>query len=209
MKLLIVLLALFITLTSHAEVLVDQTTFESDWKADYLLKGGELYCPGGTLNLDGMGFPYCVGGKGGLHGRGTEFYSCTGGSDPYDPRVEGTLWMQTNANWFADYTGQGWGTWRAVPGDCNKDALINPEMYWEGSWQGRREIVGVEPTIWVYFIEIVGHGVGGELEGLKFSGTEELTLFTPMPVPYELMPWLNLTGPESIIHAEIKSKVKK
>lgn len=209
MRLLIALFTLSFTLAAHADVLVDQITFESDWKADYLLKGGDLNCPGGMLMLDDTGFPYCDGGKGGLHGRGTEFYSCTGNSNPYDPRVEGTLWMQTNANWYADYTGQGWGTWRSVPGGCNKDSLINPGVYWEGTWHGKREIVGVEPTIWVYFIKIVGHGVGGELEGLKFNGTEELTLFTPMPVPYELMPWLGLTHPESIIHAEIYSKVKK
>lgn len=209
MKMHYALLVLCFSLTTHAEVLIEPVTIESDWKPDYLLKSGEQFCPGGALKLDSWGFPYCEGGKGGLHGRGTEAYSCVGGSVPFDPRVEGTLWMQINSNWYADYTGPGWGVWKSVPGkSCDKSSLINPDVYWEGSWHGKRELVSDDPMIWVHFIKVTGHGVGGELEGLKFEGVEELTFFTPMPVPFELMPWLGITGPESIIREGIKSKVK-
>ena len=207
MKYLIVVIALCFSMTTHAEVLVDQVLFESNWQEDYMVAPGEYACPGGTMKLNDMGFPYCDGGKGGLHIRGTEAYSCLGGSVPDDPRVEGTLWMLINSNYDADYTGPGWGVWRAVPSEnCEKFSWLTADVYWEGSWEGTREIVSYDPTIWVHTVKIVGHGVGGELEGQKFTGTEVLTLFTPMPVPYELLPWLDPNVPESVITAEIKSK---
>jgi hypothetical protein len=198
MKFLYALLALCLCLPLHAEVQVDEITLYSDWPADLLLVPGEFSCPGGTL-------PFCEDANR-LHYRGTEIYSCMGGTVPIDPRVEGTVWIQINNNYDINGTGQGWGSFVLVPGDsCNKSSLINPEVYWEGSWQGRREIVSVDPMTWVHTINVVGHGVGGDLEGLKLRATEVLTLYTREAIPYE---FLGLTGPESIVFAEIKSKVK-
>jgi hypothetical protein len=209
MKILYVLLTLCFALTAQAKVLVEQFTIDSDWPVDYMLESGELTCPGGTLGIN-MGMPYCEGGNAGMHMRGTEIYSCLGNSFPFDPRVEGTVWIQINDNFDADYTGPGWGTWKVVPGEsCDKDSLINPNVYWEGTWTGFREIVSDDPiTTWVHDIKLVGHGVGGNLEGLKIYGTEVITLFTPMAVPYELLPF-PVSGPESIVQVEIRSKVEK
>ena len=127
-----------------------------------------------------------------------------GDSVPYDPRVEGTVWIQINDNFDMEGTGPGWGAFIMVPGDsCDKDSLINPEVYWKGSWQGKREIVSEDPMIWVHTIEIVGHGVGGYLEGQKFTGTEVLTSYTQAAIPNE---FLFLDEPESVVLVQIKSK---
>ena len=206
MKYLYVLFALCFSVTAQCEVLVDQVTFESDWPLDFMLIPGEYYCPGGTFYYDGMGFPACDGGKG-LHIRGTEIYSCLKNSVPFDPRIEGTVWIQVNDNLDQDYTGPAHGVWKAVPGDsCNKAFLINPDVYWEGSWEGKRELVSYDPLIWVHTVKVVGQGFGGELEGLQFRGIEEITNYTPMAIPNEL---LGVNAPESVVHAEIKSKIKK
>ena len=206
MKSLFAVLAVCLSLPLQAEVHVDKVTFYSDWPVDFLLVPAEISCPGGTLFYD-MGMPFCDSVSGVTHMRGAEIYSCIGGSVPFDPRVEGTVWIQINDNFDADATGPGWGIWKIVPGEsCDKDSLINREVYWEGSWQGGREIVSDYPmTTWVHTIKVVGHGVGGELEGLKVRATEVLTLYTPTAVPLE---YLGLEGPESIVFAEIKKKDK-
>lgn len=203
------LLAVCFSLTAYAQVQVDEVSFESDWPLEFLLATPEINCPGGTLALN-MGVPYCDSASGQMLVRGSEIYSCLGNSFPFDPRVEGTVWIEINANWDANYTGPGWGRFILVPGEaCDAGSLINPEVYWKGSWQGRREIVSDTPMTWVHTIQVLGHGVGGELEGLKMRGTEVLTLFTPMAVSYEylcLMGYPCPTGPESFAVAEIKSK---
>ena len=59
--------------------------------------------------------------------RGTEIFSCLGNSVPFDPRLEGNVWIQFNDNLDADYTGPGWGTRKVVPGEsCDPLSLINP-----------------------------------------------------------------------------------
>ncbi len=207
MKYLYSILTLCFTLTAHAEALVEEVTFECDWQLDYMLAPGKYACPGGTLSFD-TGMPFCDGGKG-MHIRNTEIYSCMGASVPFDPRMEGTLWIQVNANLDSTYTGPAWGSFKAVPsGACDKASLINPSVYWEGSWVGKRELTSFDPMIWIETIEIVGHGVGGELEGLKIKATEVLTMFTPLSVPWEYL-GIGLTGPESTIYSEIKSKTEK
>lgn len=209
MKILYVLLSICVALTAQAKVLMEQVTVDSDWPETYMLEKGEVTCPGGELGFD-LGMPFCEGGHAGMHMRGTEIYSCLGNSVPFDPRVEGTVWIQINDNFDADYSGPGWGTWKAVPGEsCDPLSLIDPDVYWEGTWTGFREIVSYDPmTTWVHNIKLVGDGVGGNLEGLKIKGMEVITLFTPMAVPYELLPF-PVSGPESIVTVEISSKVEK
>lgn len=197
MKSLLIACAMCFALPLQAEVQVDEVIFYSDWPMDFLLNPGEFEfsCPGGTL-------PLCEDANE-LHYRDIRIYSCVY-SDTDDPRVNGTVWIQINSNYDTDGTGPGWGTFMLVPGDsCDKESLINPEVYWEGSWEGSREIVSENPTVWVHTIDVVGHGVGGYLEGQKLRGTEVLTLYTQAAIPYE---YLGLTGPESTVYAEIKSK---
>jgi hypothetical protein len=209
MKILCLSIALCFALTAQAKVLMEQVTVDSDWPETYMLEKGEVTCPGGELGFD-LGMPFCEGGYAGMHIRNAEIYSCLGNSVPFDPRVEGTVWIQINDNFDADYSGPGWGTWKAVPGEsCDPLSLIDPDVYWEGTWTGFREIVSYDPmTTWVHNIKLVGDGVGGNLEGLKIKGMEVITLFTPMAVPYELLPF-PVSGPESIVTVEISSKVEK
>lgn len=204
MKSLYAALAVCLCLPLQAEVLVDTVTFESDWPSTdlepflFLIDPGEHSCPGGTL-------PLCEDANMSLT-RGLEIFSCVGNSDPPDPRVEGTVWIQINGNFDMDGTGPGWGVFMLVPGEsCDKDSLIHPEVYWEGSWEGKREKVSEVPEIWVHTIEVVGHGVGGYLEGQKIRATELLTSYTQTAIPNE---FLSLDEPESVVTAEIKSKDK-
>lgn len=196
MKSLLIAIAMCFALPLQAEVQVDKVTFYSDWPANLLLDEGESSCPGGT-------WPECDDANA-SHARGVEIWACMGDSEPYDLRVEGTGWIQINTNYDTDGTGPNWGVFKLVPGEtCNPLSLINPEIYWEGSWEGVRDIVNEDPMVWVDTINIVGHGVGGYLEGQKLRAIEQVTLYTKTAIPYE---FLGLTGPESTIHAEIKSK---
>jgi len=198
-------LAACLCLPLQAEVLRDEVTFESDWPSLpstdpllFLLDSGEHRCPGGT-------YPDCDDANMSIS-RGLEIYSCMGNSVPYDSRVEGTTWIQINGNTNMEGTGVGWGVFKMVPSvSCNKDWLDDPEVYWEGSWQGKRKKVSDDPPLWIEIIEVVGRGVGGDLEGQKLHATEVLTSYTRDLIPNEL---LGINEPESIVYAVIKSKAE-
>ena len=51
---------------------------------------------------------------------------------------------------------------------------------------------------------MVDKGRGGNLEGLHFKGKEVITTFTPLPIPWELIPGFPFTGPEGVITGTIK-----
>ena len=205
MKYLFAALAVCLCLPLQARVLVDEVTFESDWPSLpltdpllFLIDPGEHSCPGGT-------YPDCDDANMSMT-RGLEIYGCMGNSVPYDSHVEGTAWIQINGNTDMDGTGVGWGVFKLVPSvSCSKDWLNDPEVYREGSWQGKREKVSDDPAIWIEIIEVVGRGVGGDLEGQKLHATEVLTSYTRNLIPNEL---LGIDEPESIIYVEIKSKAE-
>ena len=205
MKFLFAALAVCLCLPLQAEVLRDEVTFESDWPSLpltdpllFLLDPGEHSCPGGT-------YPDCDDANMSIT-RGLEIYACMGNSVPYDSRVEGTAWIQINGNTDMDGNGVGWGVFKLVPSvNCSEDWLDDPEVYWEGSWQGNRNKVSDDPPLWIEIIEVVGRGVGGDLEGQKLHATEVLTSYTRDLIPNEL---LGIDEPESIVHAVIKSKAE-
>jgi hypothetical protein len=203
MKYLFAALAVCLCLPLQAKVLVDEVTFETDWPSLpatdpflFLLDYGDHSCPGGT-------YPDCDDANMSMT-RGLEIYACFGNSVPYDSRVEGTTWIQINGNTDMDGNGVGWGIFKMVPSViCSKDLLDEPEVYWEGSWQGKRSKVSDDPPLWIEIVEVVGRGVGGDLEGQKLNATEVLTSYTVNLMPNEL---LGIDEPESIVHAVIKSK---
>lgn len=193
---------------AQAEVDVQTFTVDDDWPIDHLLVPGDFACPGGEVYITPEGTPACDGGKG-MHIRNTEMYSCVGNSQPSDDRLEGTMWFSINANFDQEYTGPIFGKFRMVPSvGCNTAHLVNPDVYWEGSWQGTRELVGIDPPTWVGVFNVVGQGVGGELAGLQFRATEEIITFTPVPLAWDLLP-IGVTGPEGQVLIEISGQVDK
>jgi hypothetical protein len=98
-------------------------------------------------------------------------------------------------------TGPVWGGFLIVPStECNPDDLIDPEVYWKGTWQGRRTVTCDEvDCIWIGDLKIVGKGHGGDIDGKHFKGGEIITTFTPLPVSWELIPGFPVGGPEGIV----------
>ena len=89
--------------------------------------------------------------------------------------------------------------------DCDADDLIDPEVYWKGTWKGRRSMFcDGGQCAWIGNLKLVGKGHGGDIEGIHFKGTEVITTFTPLPVPWELIPGFTVGGPEGVITGTIK-----
>jgi len=51
-------------------------------------------------------------------------------------------------------------------------------------------------------LKLDGYGIG-DLAGQKMKGTEVITTFTPVPVPWELLQVAGLTGPEALVEITI------
>ena len=111
-----------------------------------------------------------------------------------------------NGNLDADYTGPVWGTYLIVPSQgCNPDDLLDPAVYWKGTWRGQRSVTcDVASCTWIGNLKLVSKGYGGDIDGIHFKGTETITTFTPMPIPWELIPSFPFDGPEGIIMGMIK-----
>lgn len=163
------------------------------WK-DNPLSLGTINCPGGELMVDPFGMPYCADSNTGrLHFRDSVFWSCMTSDDP---RTTGVAVFNIKGNFDADSSGQVWGTWKIVPmPDCDKDGFYPEElvatspMFWRGTWNGRRffySFTGFD--VWIGEFDIVGKGIGGDLDGLHFKGSELIQTYTPFPVPYEFLP---------------------
>jgi hypothetical protein len=117
------------------------------------------------------------------------------------PLFSGTTWYSVNANWDLDYTGPVGGDFIVVPSPtCDVAVLDDPESFWEGTWTGKRTVSCEDDVCtWVGHFKVVGKGHGGEIDGLQFRATEEFTTFTPLPVPWDVIPGFPYTGPEGII----------
>ena len=183
-----------------------------DWPADSMLDMGAIYCPGGELEWLDPVTPVCPG-SGRIHLREIVGYGCymasVNGSP--EPRFSGVGMFEVNGNLRADYSGPVWGTWMVVPSkDCDPLDLVDPPVYWKGVWQGLRSMFCNDGGCsWVGSLKLVGKGHGGELQGLHFKGTEIITTFTPMPIPWELIgvcgPDPSVPcGPEGVITGVIK-----
>lgn len=161
---------------------------------DNPLSLGTITCPGGELMLDPFGMPYCANSTTGrLHFKDAVLWSCMISDDP---RFGGVAVFSVKANFDAESSGSVWGTWKIVPmEDCDKDGLYPNELvetsttFWSGIWNGKRlfyNYMGFD--VWVGDFRIVGKGIGGDINGLHFEGTELIQTYTPFPVPHEFLP---------------------
>ncbi len=161
---------------------------------DNPLSTGTITCPGGELMLDSSGLPYCADSTTGrLHFRDAVFWSCMTSNDP---RTTGVAVFTIKGTFDADSSGPVWGTWKIVPMvGCDKDGFYPEELvetsttFWRGIWNGKRlfySIMGFD--VWVGDFRIVGKGIGGDIDGLHFDGTETIQTYTSFPVPYEFLP---------------------
>jgi len=211
MKILFTLLAALFALTVQAQTTFEHFTAEDNWPVlgefGNIIEPGKFFCTGGGEPDPAAPFT-CIGGNG-IHIRGTQMVSCSTASEPYDPRVEGFVWFDFAANWDLAHTGPVSGNWRIVPyPECDWSVLFNPNVefdtYWEGTYTGKREFVfGPELPKWITSLKLVGFGTG-DLAGQKIKATEEITTYSPVPVPWEL---LGLgTDPEGLVDITIRTK---
>lgn len=162
-----------------------------DWPADSTLDPGEMWCAGSELTMANPVTPVCEQ-TGQLKSRDAMAYACVGASDTDGvpvPEFSGVAVYVLNANFDATYSGPVWGTWLTVPADaCDKELLAEPEVYWQGTFVGKRtRVCEGEQCMWVGNLKLVGRGHGGDLEGRRFKGTETVVTYSPAPLPYELM----------------------
>ncbi|MDH4018696.1 MAG: hypothetical protein OEU84_03770 [Xanthomonadales bacterium] len=153
-----------------------------------------IICPGGELVIDPSVGPYCADSTTGrLHTRDGGAWSCMTSNDP---RMTGVGLYTSNTNFDANSSGAVWGTWTLVPTeDCDKDGPYPEELvmtatsFWEGTWSGQRQYYNVNGfDLWIGDLKVMAKGIGGDLDGLQFKGTEWITTYTPFPVPYEFLP---------------------
>ena len=178
-----------------------------DWPAFNMLADGKMWCPGSELVFMNPLTPTCGDGKR-FHIRKAEMFSCVTAVDMGygpEPRFTGTMWFSVNGNLDETFSGPVFGKWVMVPGAaCDPADLVDPVVYWEGSWQGKRKQV-CDPTCWwIGSLHVVGYGYGGGLEGLEFHGEETIFTYTPMPAPWEHIPGFPYSGPEGVIHGFIR-----
>jgi hypothetical protein len=192
---------------SHGVTRTEVLLYE-DWPADAMLDWGTLKCSGGEIQWIDPVTPFCPG-SGMLHSRNSVGYACeyaetTGGAP--ELRLSGVALIEVNGNFDSDYTGPVWGTFMIVPSErCDPEDLIDPEVYWSGTWGGRRSVTCADSLCtWVGRLKQVGKGHGGDIEGLHYKGTGTITTFTPMPIPWELIPGFPVGGPEGISQVIVK-----
>ena len=182
------------------------TVFD-DIPGDAFLSMGAVWCSEGETMWADPVTPYCPEG-GTLKLRDIELYSCFSAFDEDgapEPGLSGTAWYSINGNFDLDYTGPVSGEFMVVPSPaCDVELVLDPEpdVYWKGSWTGKRTYVCEgDDCKWVGNFKVVGKGHGGEIDGLQFRGTEEFITFTPLPIPWEMIPgWpYPFFGPEGVV----------
>ena len=161
---------------------------------DTPLSPSTVTCPGGELEFEPPAPPYCAESTTGrLNFRNGLAWSCMTSSDP---RMTGVGLYTSNGNFDAKSSGSVWGTWMVVPTEnCDKDGyypedlVTNATIFWQGTWSGQRRFYSLDDlAIWIGQLKMVGKGVGGDLDGLHFNGTEWIKTYSPFPVPYEFLP---------------------
>jgi hypothetical protein len=161
---------------------------------DTPLSPANINCPGSELVVDPLFGPYCSDSTTGrLHFRDGAAWSCMTSNDP---RMTGVGLYTSNGNFDANSSGSVWGTWTLIPTeDCDKDGSYPEELVmtatssWRGTWNGQRQFYSVNGfNVWIGELKIDGKGVGGDIDGLHFNGTEWIETYTPFPVPYEFLP---------------------
>jgi hypothetical protein len=179
-----------------------------DWPADAFLEMGRMFCSGGDVVWIDPVTPTCPQ-SGQLHLRGARGYGCVQAQTTEDgmpePRMTGVAEWVVNGNLDEEHTGPVWGTWRILPGECDPARLDEPsQSFWKGVWQGQRvKFCDDFGCRWIGQLEVVGKGIGG-LDGLHLKGTETITTFTPLPLPWELIGLCPPCGPEEVLIGTIK-----
>jgi len=214
MKILFTLLACLFALSAPAQTTFEQFTTVDEWPAfpgpggepmPNIINPGEFICTGGG---EPTGLFECEGGNG-IHIRGTEMLSCMHSSDPHDTRLEGTMWFNINANWDVAYTGPVSGNWKLFKSPmCDPSVAYDPDNFWAGTYTGKRELV-MDPVLgptWISKLKVVGYGTG-TLFGQNIKATEVITTYSPLPLPWELLPpalqAVIGTGPEGLAEITI------
>jgi len=162
-----------------------------DWLITANADLGQITCPGGEFT--GNPFQPCPPGTN-IHVRGAIAETWV---DADDSRFTGMLTYTLNYNFNPDFTGTAWGTWSLEVAACEGGI-------WEGIWNSKRTLL--PGGVWIGKMQLVGHGSGDCVDGLKMKGTEIATTYTPIPLPYEyFLPCDTLPGcpPEGVITGEI------
>jgi hypothetical protein len=173
-----------------------------DWPGAEPLSTGTIKCPGGELEMLDEVTPFCAA-TGLVNLRDLALWSCFTSDDP---RLTGVTMFTLNGNLDAAYTGPVWGKWTTVPSQrCDPTDLIEPSVYWKGTWQGQRKYhCDGGSCFWIGDLDVVGKGHGGIIDGIHIKGTELATTYTPLPIPWEFIPGFPVTGPEGVATLTLK-----
>ena len=136
--------------------------------AGAFLDPGSLICPGHTPTGDPM-VP-CPEGSSVLM-RGFRFQTRV---DSENANLAGAMTVKANVNFAADYTGPAWGDF-AIQLDAG--GVV------EGTWSGFRRKTA--DSVWVTDLRVVGHGLGGDVDGKQVKCVEMITELTPSGIFYK------------------------
>ena len=66
---------------------------------------------------------------------------------------------------------------------------MTANSFWQGTWSGKRQFYSLNGFIfWLSDLKCVAKGFGGDLDGLHFNGSMQITTYTPTPIPNEFLP---------------------
>ncbi len=94
--------------------------------------------------------------------------------DSESPSLAGWMTVSVGANLAPDYTGPAWGTF---------SIQLDAGGAMEGAWTGMRRKAG--ESVWIAELHVIGHGAGGQVEGMQAKCVEVITELTPMPIFYK------------------------
>ena len=94
--------------------------------------------------------------------------------DSADDRVAGTMTVQLNANWNANFEGPLYGTFTI---------LLDAGGAWAGTYEGQRTFDSTL-GVWKGTLHVNGIGFGGQVDGMKMMAEDELESLFPMPIAY-------------------------
>ncbi len=137
-------------------------------QAGQILNPGQVICPGYTPTNDPMQ-PCPEGSR--ILIRGFQFLTRV---DSESPLFAGAMTVEANANFAPDATGPAWGRFSI---ELDAGGTL------EGTWDGFRRIAG--ESVWTTQLRIVGHGLGGEVDGIQARCTEMITELDPVGVFYK------------------------
>ena len=101
------------------------------------------------------------------------------------PDARGWLTLEHNSNYASDYTGPAWGKF---------SVQLDAGGSWEGTWNGIRQKTGA--SLWVADLRVVGHGLGGNVDGMQLKCNEIITAVTPIPIVYKGVATCRVLDPE-------------